>query len=100
MFAVVDGLGKICKEVGAPLWEDVAEELIVAVVNMLEELLPVLPHAIVLGACTLNRCVSAGSCCSSTVSQEAVACGRGLIWKFPAANLERRRKGERQGENQ
>ena len=79
MFAVANGLGKGCKEVGTSLWEDVVGELIVAVLNVLEELLPALPHAIALGVCTSNCCVSAGSCCSSAVSQEAVVGSRGLI---------------------
>ena len=82
MFAVAGGLGGGCKEVGAPLLEEVVEELIVVVLTVLEELLPALPHAIALGMCTWNRCVSAGSCCSSAVSQETVVCDRGLIRKF------------------
>ena len=87
MFAVADGLGKGCKEVGTPLWEDVVKEFIVAVLNVFEELLPALPHVISIGVCTSNRCVSAGSCCSSAVSKEAVAGGRGLIWKLPGSWL-------------
>ena len=79
MFAVADVLGKGYKEVGMSLWEDVVKELIVAVLNMFEELLPALPHAIMIGVCTSNRCVSVGSCCSSAVSQEAVAGSSGLI---------------------
>ena len=82
MFAVIDCLGESCKEVGASLWEDFIEELIVVVLNLLEELLPALPHAIVLGVCTSNCCVFAGSCCSSAVSQETVAGGRELIQNF------------------
>ena len=84
-FAVADGLCKVYKEVGTSLWEDVIEELIVAVLHMFKELLPSLPRTIALGVCTLNCCVSAGSCCSSAVSQEAVASGRGLIRKFPSS---------------
>ena len=52
---VLDGLGKGGKEVGASFWEDSVEEFFVAVLNVLEELLPTLPHAIALGVCTLNR---------------------------------------------
>ena len=87
MFAVADGLGKGCKEVGTSLWEDVVMELTVAVLNVFEELLPVLPRAIALGVFTLNRCVSTGNYCSSVVSQEAVAGGRGVIWKFSGSWL-------------
>ena len=82
MLAIADGLGEGCKEMGTSLWEDVFEELIVTVLNVLEELLPALPHTIALSGFTLNRCVSACSCCSSAVSQEAVAGGRGLIRKI------------------
>ena len=87
MFAVADSLGKGCKEVGAPLWGYVIKELIVVVLKVLEELLPALPHTIALGVCTPNRCVSAGSFCSSAVSQEAVVGGRGLIRKFSSSWL-------------
>ena len=87
MLAVAGGLGKGCKEVGTSLWEDVIKELIVAVLNVFEELLPALPHAIALGMCTSNHCVSAGSCCSSALSQEAVAGGRGLIRNFSGSWL-------------
>ena len=51
MFAVVDGLGKVCEEMGMLLWEDVVEEVIVAVLNMFEELLPAFPHVMALGVC-------------------------------------------------
>ena len=54
MFAVADGLGKGYKEVGTPFWEDVVNELVVAVLNVLEELFPALPQAIALGVCTLD----------------------------------------------
>ena len=91
---------KGCEEVGAPFWEDVVKELIVVVLNVLEELPPALPHAIALGACTSNRFVSAGSCCSSAVSQETLAGGRGLIWKISFSWLGTTDKGERQGECQ
>ena len=87
MFAVADGLGKGCEEVGTSLWEDVIKELIVAVLNVFKELFPALPHMIALSACTLNRCVSTGSCYSSAVNQEAVAGGRGLIQKFSGSWL-------------
>ena len=87
MFAVGNGLGKSCEEVGTSLWEDVVEELIVAVLNVFKELLPALPKAIALGKCTSNSCVSVGCCCSSALSQEAVASSRGLIWKFSGSWL-------------
>ena len=87
MFAVADGLGKGCKEVGVPLWEDVVKEIVVVVLNMLEELLPALPHVIVFWVSTSNRCVSAGSCCSSAVNQETTAGDRGLIWKLSGSWL-------------
>ena len=82
MFAVADGLGEGCKEVGTSLWEDVIKEIIVAVLHVFKELLPAFSHAIRLGVCTSNRCASAGSCCSSAVSQKAVVGGRGLIRKL------------------
>ena len=87
MFAVVDVLGKGFEEVGTSLLEDVVKELIVTVLNVFEELLPALSYAITLGVCTLNPCVSTGSCCSSAVSQEAVAGGRGLIWELSGSWL-------------
>ena len=87
MLAVADSLGKGCDEVGTSLWEDVVQELIVAIIHMFKELFPALPHAIALDMCTLNRCISAGSCCSSAVSQEAVAGDRGLIRNFSGSWL-------------
>ena len=87
MSAVADGFGKVRKEVGTSLWEDVVKELIFALLNLFKELLPTLPCAIALGMCTLNRCVSVGSCCSSAVSQEVVAGGRGLIRKLSGSWL-------------
>ena len=36
MLAVADGLGEGCKEIGTPLWEDVVEELIVAVLDVID----------------------------------------------------------------
>ena len=87
IITVGDGLGKSFKEVGTSLWEDVVEGLIVVVLNVLEELLPALPHAIALGACSSNHSISAGSCCSSAVSQEAVMGSRGLICKLSGSWL-------------
>ena len=87
MFAVLGGLGKGCEEVGTSLWEDVIKELIVAVLDVFEKLFPALPHAIAPFVCSSNCCVSTGSCCSSAVSQEAVAGGRGLIQKFSGSWL-------------
>ena len=87
MFTVEDGLGKVHEEVGAPLWEDVVEQLIVVVPNVLEELLPALPHTIAFGVCTLNHCISVFSCCSSAVSQEVIAGGRGRIREFSGSWL-------------
>ena len=42
------------KDVGAPLWEDFIEELIVVVLNVFKELLPALPDVIALDVCTSN----------------------------------------------
>ena len=67
IFAVADGLGEGCEEVGTSIWEDVIKELILAVLNVFKELLPLLSHAIAIDVCTLNRCVSACSCCSEVV---------------------------------
>ena len=76
MFVAADGLGKGCKEVGTSLWEDVVKEIVGAVLNVLEELLPALPHAIDLSVCASNHCISVGSCCSSALRQMVVAGGR------------------------
>ena len=87
MFVVADGFGEGFEEVGMSLWEHVVKEIIVAVLDVFEELLPVLPHVIAIGMCTLYHCVFAGSCYSSAVSQEAVAGGREMIRKFSCSWL-------------
>ena len=87
MFAVEDSLGEGCKEVGTFLWEDFIKELVVAVLNVFKEFLPSLPHAIAIGVCASNCCVSASSCCNSAVNQEATAQGMIISPNFPYGNL-------------